>query len=68
MEKKILMTPVIVAAIAIPIGIYTILPLFISATVNEPLPATNPTTSVLAEKPLSGIFMGVHDGFYNVQA
>ena len=55
-------------AIAIPIGIYTISPLFISATVNESLPAaTNPTTSVLAEKPLSGIFMGVHDGFHNAE-
>jgi hypothetical protein len=39
MQKKILITLVIVAAIAIPIGIYTISPLFINATVNEPLPA-----------------------------
>lgn len=40
MNKKILIVLTIVAAIAIPIGIYTISPLFISATVNELLPAT----------------------------
>jgi electron transfer DM13 len=64
MQKKILIALVIVAAIAIPIGIYTISPLFISATVNEPLPTTT-STSVTAEKPLSGIFTGVHDRFHN---
>jgi len=64
MKKNILIALVIMAAIAIPIGIYTISPLFISATVNEPLPAT---TSVPVQKPLSGIFMGVHDGFHNVE-
>jgi type IV secretory pathway protease TraF len=64
MPKKILITLAIVAAIAIPIGIYTISPLFIGATVNEPLPAT---TSVPAEKPLSGIFTDVHDGFHNAE-
>ena len=63
MQKKILMTLVIVAAIAIPIGIYTISPLFISATVNEP----EPTTSIPVQKALSGIFMGVHDGFHNAE-
>src|SRR5262249_12808450 len=62
MQKKLLITLAIVAAaIAIPIGIYTISPLFISVTVNEPLPAT---TSVPA---LSGIFTGVHDGFHNAE-
>ena len=64
MQKKILITFAIVAAITIPIGIYTISPLFISAMVNEPLPAT---TSITAEKPLSGIFTGVHDGFHNAE-
>jgi hypothetical protein len=64
MQKKFLITLVIVAAIAIPIGIYTISPLFISSTVNEPLPAT---TSIPREKPLSGIFMGAHDGFHNAE-
>ena len=63
--KKLLITLAIVgAAIAIPIGIYTISPLFISVTVNEPPPAT---TSVPAEKSFSGIFMGVHDGFHNAE-
>ena len=62
MKLRILIALVIVAAVVIPIGIYTISPLFISATVNEPLPAT---TGVRVEKPLSGIFMGVHDGFHN---
>ena len=36
MQKKILITFAIVAAIAIPIGIYTISPLFISATSYGP--------------------------------
>jgi len=63
MKLRKLVAPVIVAAVAIPIGIYTISPLFISATVNEPLPAT---TDVPIDKPLSGIFMGLHDGFHNV--
>src|SRR5215470_13610661 len=63
MGKKILITLVIVTAIAIPIGIYTISPLFTSATVNE----SPPTTSVPVQKPLSGIFMGAHDGFHNAE-
>jgi hypothetical protein len=62
MKLRKLIALVIVAAVAIPIGIYTITPLFVSATVNEPLPAT---TGVPVGKPLSGIFMGVHDGFHN---
>ncbi len=62
--KKLLIALVIVAAIAIPIGIYTISPIFISATVNEPLPAT---TRVPVQKPLSGVFIGVHDGFHNAE-
>jgi hypothetical protein len=64
MKKKTLITLAIVAAIAIPIGIYTVSPLFINVTVNESLPAA---TSVPAEKPLLGIFMGVHDGFHNAE-
>jgi hypothetical protein len=65
MQKKILITLVIVAAIAIPIGIYTLSPLFVSATVNEPLPAT---ATVPTEKPLSGILTGAHDGLANDNA
>jgi hypothetical protein len=64
MRKKILITIVIVAAIAIPIGIYTISPLFISATVNEPLPLT---ATIPKEKTLSGVFKGVGDGFHNAE-
>ena len=42
MNKKVLtvIIIVVVAAVVIPIGIYTISPLFISNTVNEPLPTT----------------------------
>jgi hypothetical protein len=69
MNKKILVILVIVAAVAIPIGIYTISPLFINATVNEPLPATisSRSTTVLGDKTLSGIFMGVNDGFHDAE-
>ena len=64
MSRKILIILVIVAAIVVPVGIYTISPLFISATVNEPLPVS---TTVPREKTLSGIFMGVADGFHNAE-
>ena len=41
MNKKILIViSIVIAAIAIPFGIYTISPLFTSNTVNEPLPTT----------------------------
>jgi hypothetical protein len=41
MNKKILFVVIIaIAAIAVPVGIYTISPLFISNTINEPLPIT----------------------------
>ena len=65
MKLRKLIALVIVAAVVIPIGIYTISPLFISATVNEPLPAT---ASVPTEKPLSGILTGAHDGLANDNA
>ena len=48
MNKKILIIVVIivvVVALAIPFAIYTISPLFISNTVNEPLPTTAAVTS-----------------------
>ena len=65
MKLRKLIALVIVAAVVIPIGIYTISPLFISATVNESLPAT---ASVPTEKPLSGILTGAHDGLANDNA
>ncbi|HEY7078181.1 MAG TPA: hypothetical protein VH500_00670 [Nitrososphaeraceae archaeon] len=41
MNKKILIViSIVVAAIVIPFGIYTISPLFTNITVNEPLPTT----------------------------
>jgi len=64
MRKKILITFVIVAAIVIPIGIYAISPLFISATVNESLPVT---ATIPTERILSGTFRGVGDGFHNAE-
>jgi hypothetical protein len=49
MNKKILtVIIVVVAAVAIPFGIYTISPLFISNTVNEPLPTT--TAAIVNKK------------------
>ena len=41
MNKKAIIIVIIIAAIAIPFGIYTVSPLFISTTVNEPLPTTS---------------------------
>ena len=40
MNRKILIIVIVVVALAIPFAIYTISPLFISNTVNEPLPTT----------------------------
>lgn len=46
MNKKILVIVIIViAAVAMPVGVYTISPLFISNTINEPLPTTTTTTT-----------------------
>jgi len=71
MRKKILIILVIVAAIAISVGIYTISPLFISSTVNEPSPVvtttTATTTTIPREQAFSGIFRGVGDGFHNAE-
>jgi hypothetical protein len=49
MNKKILLIiVVVVVALAIPFAIYTISPLFVSNTVNEPLPTTAAVTSKTA--------------------
>jgi Electron transfer DM13 len=66
MNKKILnvIIIVVVAAVVIPIGIYTISPLFTSNTVNEPLP----TTAAIVNKNSASqeyqkfIFMNEKDG------
>jgi hypothetical protein len=43
MNKKAIIVVIIIAAIAIPVGIYTVSPLFISTTVNEPPPTSSVT-------------------------
>ncbi len=43
MNKKAIIVVIIIAAIAIPIGIYTASPLFINTVVDEPLPASSLT-------------------------
>lgn len=43
MNKKAAIIVIIIAAIAIPVGIYTVSPLFINTIVNEPLPASSLT-------------------------
>ena len=41
MNKKAKIVVITIAAIAIPVGIYTVSPLFINTTVNEPLPTSS---------------------------
>jgi len=43
MNKKAKIVVITIAAIAIPVGIYTVSPLFINTTVNEPLPTSSAT-------------------------
>src|SRR5437763_15199984 len=51
MNKKVLLIViVIIAAVAIPVGVYTISPLFINNTINEPLPRT---AAVVSQKEAS---------------
>jgi hypothetical protein len=47
MNKKAIIIVIIIAAIAIPVGIYTVSPLFINTTVNEPLPTTSSSVTDL---------------------
>jgi hypothetical protein len=46
MNKKSIIVIIIIAAIAIPVGIYTVSPVFINTTVNEPLPTTSSITDL----------------------
>jgi hypothetical protein len=46
MNKKAIIVIIIIVAIAIPVGIYTVSPLFINTTVNEPLPTTSSVTDL----------------------
>jgi hypothetical protein len=41
MNKKAIIVVIIIAAIAIPVGIYTVSPLFINNIVDEPLPTSS---------------------------
>ena len=45
-KRKVIIVVIIIAAIAIPVGIYTVSPLFINTTVNEPLPTTSSLTDL----------------------
>ena len=45
-KKKAIIVVIIIAAIAIPLGIYTVSPLFINTIVNEPLPTTGSITDL----------------------
>jgi electron transfer DM13 len=47
MNKKAIIVIIIIAAIAIPVGIYTVSPLFINTTVNEPLPTSSSSATDL---------------------
>lgn len=40
-KKKIIIIIIIIAVIAIPIGLYTILPLFTNTIIDEPLPTAS---------------------------
>jgi hypothetical protein len=46
MNKKAIIVIIIIAAIAIPVGIYTVSPLFINTIVNEPLPTSSSITDL----------------------
>ena len=45
-KKKAIIIVIIIAAIAIPLGIYTVSPFFINTIVNEPLPTTSSITDL----------------------
>ena len=45
-KKKAIIVIIIIIAIAIPVGSYTVSPLFINTTVNEPLPTTSSVTDL----------------------
>ena len=45
-KKKAIIVVIIIASIAIPVSIYTVSPLFINTTVNEPLPTTSSVTDL----------------------
>ena len=67
MNKKIIIS-IIIAIIAIPIGVYTISPLFIESSINEDLPLSMQTNDEQRVMTLSsGRFVGVDDGIHDAQ-
>jgi len=69
MNKKIIISAII-AAIIIPLSVYTISPLFIESTINEELPASMQTMNGDPQRVMtshSGRFVGVDDGIHNAQ-
>lgn len=40
-SKKAIIIGIVIAAVAIPLGIYTVLPLFINTEISEPLPTVS---------------------------
>jgi hypothetical protein len=65
MKKKII--PIIIAAIIIPLGVYTISPFFIERQIDESLPVTNTETTITQQTLFTGSFVGVMDGIHNAQ-
>jgi|KBSMisStandDraft_5_1062788.scaffolds.fasta_scaffold44028_6 hypothetical protein len=46
-KKKLVIIIVVIVALAIPFAVYTISPLFVSNTVNEPLPPSITTNQIV---------------------
>ncbi len=77
--KKSIIIAVIVAAIAIPAGVYGASPLFINTTVDEPAPTTSMDDKMegsgsndgegpmMDDAKISGNFVGVGDGIHNAE-
>jgi hypothetical protein len=68
MKKKII--PIIIAAIIIPLGVYTISPFFIERQIDESFPvSTQTSTETIPQQQslFSGSFVGVMDGVHNAQ-
>lgn len=81
--KKSIIIAIIVAAIAVPAGVYAASPLFISTTIDEPLPLADDkmmedkpkeeaavedkNDDTMMEKELVGNFAGAGDGIHNAE-
>lgn len=81
--KKSIIVAIIVAAIAVPAGVYAASPLFINTTIDEPLPVeddkmmedkpmedaamADKNDDVMMEKELSGSFAGAGDGVHDAE-